>query len=293
MALHTDRTRFAVTVAPPKEYIPRSVFREVAETVHWGLIHLGYGSVLADDLSLPNRTHIIFGSNTMAWWGLEPPEGSILYNLEQIIPGEGWATDWLLDMFRRHTVWDYSQHNVETLATLDVPNVRHVPIGSVPEMERIVPAETQDIDVLFIGSPNRRRAWIIEQLQAIGLNAQLHCNVYGEARDALLARAKIVLNIHFGPRIFEIVRISYLLSNGIFVISEDCVDVAATDEFSEAVEFVGYDDFVHTCLRYLVDQAAREKRIEKGRALMRSRPVEKYLHAALQSPSELSGIGRE
>ncbi|WP_157121048.1 hypothetical protein [Nocardia miyunensis] len=285
--------RFAVTISPPKEYIHREAFREVAETVNWGLIRLGYGSVLADDLSLPNRTHIIFGSNTMAWWGLEAPEGAILYNLEQIIPGEGWATDWLLDMFRRHVVWDYSRHNIETLATLGVTNVRHVPIGSAPEMERIPPAETQDIDVLFIGSPNRRRAWIIEQLRAAGVNAQAHCNVYGKARDALYARAKIVLNIHFGPRIFEIVRISYLLTNSIFVISEDCVDAAATEEFADAIEFVDYDELVGTCLRYLADPAARAARAEKGLELMRGRPVERYLHTALQSPSELSGIGRD
>ncbi|WP_156959486.1 glycosyltransferase [Nocardia sp. BMG51109] len=268
----------------------------MAETVHWALDRLGYGSVLVNDLTIPNRRHIVFGSNTLSWWGQEVPEDAILYNFEQMAPGSRWVTDELLDLFRRHVVWDYSRYNVEALASMGMTNVHHVPIGSVPELEKIPPADTQDIDVLFVGGPNPRRHAPIAQLQEAGVNAQSHYDVYGRARDDLYARAKIVLNIHHGPRIFEIVRVSYLLANGIFVISEDCVDTDATAEFSDAVVFTEYDSLVETCLHYLADPAARAARADAGRALMRARPATKYIDAAvkaLESADERNRISRD
>ncbi|WP_216893749.1 hypothetical protein [Nocardia alni] len=275
-----DCVRFAVTIAPPKEYIHREVFREVAETVNAALLRLGFDSVLTDDIALPGRRHIVFGSNTLSWWDIEVPDDAILYNLEQIFPGTGWATDELLALFRRHIVWDYSLHNIAALRATRVNNVRHVPIGGVPELTRIPPAATRDIDVLFIGTYNDRRLAVIRRLKGMGINAQAHTAVYGTARDALYARAKIVLNIHHDHAIFEIVRVSYLLANQVFVISENCIDDEGA-EFSDAVVFVDYEYIVGTCLRYLAKPAAREARIEVGREIMRSRPATEYIAAAL------------
>jgi len=96
--------RFVVTIAPPVSYRPREAFREAAETVHLALLRLGHVSVLSDDLGIPHRRHIVFGSNTLSWWGMEVPDDAILYNLEQIVPGSKWAHEDLLTLFRRHTV---------------------------------------------------------------------------------------------------------------------------------------------------------------------------------------------
>ncbi|MBU3067626.1 glycosyltransferase [Nocardia sp. NEAU-G5] len=253
----------------------------MAETVHAALLRLGHVSILSDDLRIPNRRHIVFGSNTLSWWDLEVPDDAILYNLEQIVPGSKWAQDELLALFRRHTVWDYSRYNVAALAAAGVRNVQHVPIGSVPELERIPAAPVQDIDVLFVGEPNDRRRAPIERLREAGVNARAVSNVYGASRDALYARAKIVLNIHYDLRVFEIVRVSYLLANGIFVVSEDCVNDDETTEFSDAVVFTGYDRIVETCLRYLADPTARAVRGAAGREIMRRRPAARYLHDAV------------
>ena len=46
-------------------------------------------------------------------------------------------------------------------------------------------------------------------------------NAYGGKRDALIARAKVVLNIHYyAAQVFEIVRVSYLLANSKAVVTE-------------------------------------------------------------------------
>ncbi|MEU4313316.1 hypothetical protein [Nocardia sp. NPDC024068] len=274
--------RFAVTIAPPPSYQHREAFREVAETVDIALRRLGHDSVLTDELRVPGRRPIVFGSNTLSWWGLEVPDDAVLFNLEQIAPESEWVTEELLSLFRRHIVWDYSLRNIAALRELGVPDVRHVPIGHVPELERIPPAVERDIDVLVVGSLNERRLAPIERLRGLGVNAQAHFGLYGPARDALYARAEIILNTHYyDTKIFEIVRVSYLLANGLFVVSEDCADAEEAAPFAPAVAFTGYDRVVETCLHYLDSPAERAARIEAGREIMRDRPATGYLAAAV------------
>lgn len=279
----SDRpSRFAVTIAPPPSYRHREAFREVAETVDIALRRLGHDSVLTDDLRVPGRRSIVFGSNTLSWWGLEVPADAVLFNLEQIASGSEWVTDELLTLFRGHTVWDYSLRNIAALRELGVPDVRHVPIGHVPELERIVPAAEQDIDVLVVGSLNEHRLAPVERLRGLGVRAQAHFGVYGSARDALYARAKIILNTHyFDTGIFEIVRVSYLLANGLFVVSENCSDTEEAAPFASAVAFTEYDSVVRTCLHYLDSPGERAARVETGREIMRARPATAPLAAAV------------
>ncbi|GGL36318.1 glycosyltransferase [Nocardia jinanensis] len=288
-----DTEKFAVTIAPPLSYQHREAFREVAETVHYALCRAGFDSVLSDDIGIPGRRHIVFGSNTLHWWGIQVPDDAVLFNLEQVAPGSEWITDELLALFRRHTVWDYSLRNIAALRELGIEGVHHVPIGHVPELERIPPAPERDIDVLVVGSLNEHRLAPIERLRRLGINAQAHVGLYGPARDAMYARAEIVLNTHYYPAgVFEIVRVSYLLANGIFVISENCADIDESSEFAAAVVFDDYENLVSTCLRYLSTPTQRAARIEVGREIMRSRSATEYTAAAVAAlpPSGELGI---
>lgn len=58
---------------------------------------------------------------------------------------------------------------------------------------------TEDIDILFIGALNPRRQAIFDHLKAIApnLNIVFKNNAWGIVRNELIARAKIILNIHF------------------------------------------------------------------------------------------------
>ncbi|MEU1523347.1 hypothetical protein ABZ413_14225 [Nocardia rhamnosiphila] len=155
--------------------------------MHFALCRAGFDSVLSDDIGIPDRRHIVFGSNTLHWWDMQVPDGAILYNLEQVLPGS------------------------------------HV-------------------------------------------------------RDALYARSKIVLDTHYyDAGVFEIVRVSYLLANGIFVVSENGADIEESSPFAPAVAFDDYEK----CLRYLSRPTERAARIEVGRAIMRSRSATEYIAAAV------------
>jgi hypothetical protein len=277
--------RFAVTVLRPPGYQHWEAFTEVAETVHSALLHLGHDSVLTHDPHLPGRRHIILGSNLLAHHPNPAdvlPGNSVLYNLDQVSPDSPWITQNLLDLFKKHTVWDYSTRNITALERLGVSGARHVPIGHVPELERIPPAREEDIDVLFIGSLNERRLAPIRQLASEGLNAVAQFGLYGETRDALLARAKIVLNIHFyQAKVFEIVRVSYLLANGRFVVSEHGHDTEEEARFATGLAFTDYTKITDTCHHYLQHTAERRAHAETGRALMHAHPATDILRPAI------------
>src|SRR5262249_19248566 len=150
---------------------------------------------------------------------------AILYNLEQIDPASPWFQPGLIELFKRYAMWDYSPKNAEALDALGVKVAHIVPIGYVPELTRITPAAEPDIDVLFFGSINPRRKAILEQMVARRLRVRAVFGVYGPARDALIARARLVLNVHFyEAKVLEMVRLSYLLANRCAVLSECSAD---------------------------------------------------------------------
>ena len=209
------RMRFAVTVVSPPGYLHSAAFHEVAESIHYGLRSLGRDCVMTRAGQLPGRRHIVLGSNLLPHYGLLLAPDAILYNLEQVEAGSTWITPDLLTLFRRHVVWDYSEQNARALAALGVHISRIVPVGYVPELTRIAPAKTQDIDVLFFGSIVPRRRQVLERMRDAGVNVVAVFGLYGSERDALIARSKRLLNVHaYEAGVLEMVLISYLLANG-------------------------------------------------------------------------------
>ncbi len=264
-------TKFAVTMVATPGNPHWRAFSEVAESVCIALRTLGHDCVMTHELDIPGRTHILFGAGPRQRAAISAD--AILYNMEPIHPEAITVDQGLLEMFHFHQVWDYSLVNVEVLRRLGVPRVRHVPVGHVPELERIPALPDEDIDVLFIGGCNHRRMMPLAALQILGVNAQTYFGVYGPERDLLYARAKIVLNLHsFSGQAFEVVRVSYLLMNGRFVVSETAAAVD-TEGFERSVAFADYGRIVETCMHYLENPAERAVRARAGRAIMRARPT--------------------
>jgi hypothetical protein len=103
-------------------------------------------------------------------------------------------------------------------------------------------------------------------------------------------RSKIVLNLHqFGTAQLEQVRISYLLNNKCFVISEssDC------DPYAGGVVFARYEEIVACCQRYLAPgmEPARDRIAETGYQQLKAIPMLAQLksaiapHAVVEAPA--------
>ncbi len=274
-----------VLVIDPPGYAHGAVFAEVADGLAGALTDLGsHARCVRGGAELSGARTLVLGANLLAAdpalaRGLHPD--AVLFNLEQIQEHTPWCGPELLSLLRRHTVVDYSRQNIERLRSMGIHGVGLLEIGHHSSLERIEPGSTEEIDVLFYGSLNERRSRVLAELERRGLHVYHAFGVYGAARDALIARSKVVLNVHhYDARVFEIVRVSYLLANGRFVVSESGGDHELEAPFSDGLAFADYDELADVCHRFVQNPGARAAVAARGRELMRARPQTSYLAAA-------------
>jgi hypothetical protein len=253
---------FLISIVQPQGYAHKEAFREIAETLQYGLRGMGHTARILENSVDSTATNIILGAHRLTENEAKAiPPGSILYNLEQL--GSAPLNDFYCALAGRYQVWDYSPLNIarwkERRCVLPPLLVE---IGYVPELRRIPQDATRDIDVLFYGSVNEYRLQILRQLQDAGVRVHTVFGVYGKQRDALIARSKIVLNLHFyESNLFEAVRVSYLLANSRAVVSEVSPDIG---EFANAVAVFPYEGLVEGCLSLLRDETERRSLEERG-----------------------------
>lgn len=260
-------------------------YKEVIETVQWGLRELGHTAAYGLNTLSSTATNIIFGVQVLTEEVLHtlPPE-TIVYHLEQVRnqkledlkPQSRIAAD-------RFRVWDYSDANVSVWSQLGAKRMQVVPIGFAPVLERIEKHLNQDIDVLIYGSTSQDRMGAFHYLACSSLTALFVCGMYGKARDDLIARSKLIVNISALERskIFEIVRVSYLLANRKAVVANVEPDTMIDDDIRAAVKVTTPSELVDDCLRLASDAAARQQLEEEGHSIIKRRDIRAILQKAL------------
>ncbi len=277
-----------ILIVKPDGYIHSEAFAELAETLRSGLKSLGIDAKVVENHADPSAANIVLG-----WHLLREeqalPKQCILYNLEQMDRRNQAMRDRLVRMAKRCEIWDYSLRNIQILYQNRFPALlRHVPLGSVPTLARIAPAPEQDIDVLFYGSMNPRRAHVIEELKGAGLKVHAVFGVYGPARDALIARAKVVLNLHFyDTNIFEMVRVSYLWMNRKAVVAECNQTTELEDGLESAACFVPYGRLREACQELVANPEKRHALEERAFEIMSARDETAILRRVLAGEAEV------
>ncbi len=283
MAETLKRMRFAITIVAPPGYPHVAAFFEVAEALSSGLKALGHECAVTTRGDIPGCQHIVLGSNLLLEYPLQIAKDAILYNLEQIDMGSSWLRPELIALFKRHRVWDYSRRNAKALAELGVKVEQVVPVGYAPELTRIQHAAKKDIDVLFFGSLNDRRKAVIDGFQSAGVNVMAVFGAYGVKRDALIGRAKLVLNVHYyEAKVLEIVRLQYLLANKVAVLSERGADAAEDAELADGVAFADYGQIVAEGVRLLGAPEERDALAQTGFGIFSKRLQSKFLDFTLK-----------
>ena len=189
------------------------------------------------------------------------PSNTILLNTEQISDdtkdwGPGLAKN--LQWVKNFETWDYSIKNITSFQRLGIDSIKHVKLGYQKELVRIVKAP-KDIDILFYGAINERRAQVLDGLRAHGLNVAAVHGLYGQERDNLIGRSKVVLNMHFyKSQIFESVRVFYLLANSVAVVGEVNPETSIDPHILEAIYASNYDNLIESCLTLVNDNKQRE-----------------------------------
>lgn len=278
-------TDFQVVMISPDGYTHSAALSEIVETVVFGLHALGVNATFAiNRLVAPGPPAVLFGAHLLTdEEAPKLPDETIIYNLEQIGGTSSWCTPAYLGLLKRCRVWDYSVRNIRALAKLGVPQrAVHVPVGYMPQLTRIPQAPVQDVDVLFYGSVNERRAAVINSLQRKGLNAQAVFGVYGRDRDTIISRSKVVLNLHYyDTSIFELVRVSYLLANRKAVVAECHPGTEVDDGIATAVRLTPYEQLVDACVELVADSDQRRALEKRALAWMSRRDEPIFLARAL------------
>ena len=266
-------------------------YQEVIASVRWGLEQLGHSTTYSINNCHETATNVVFGGHLLPRMLIDHRHNVIYYNLEQIRghaqydPVEPVNT--IEFIAQNLPIWDYSQANIETWNRLTPKHpVKLMPICYAPVLTRIKSAETQDIDVLLYGVVGERRLSVFSllgNLVNLGLSTVFACGLYGESRDGLIARSKIVLNINNveHAKIFEIVRVSYLMANAKAVVADISPETHIEADIADGVLCVPIETIPKACLSLLNDRDRRTRLERQGFECISRRDIRPFLVAAL------------
>lgn len=279
---------YRIVIISPDDYIHSACFREIAMLLA--------GSFRSNNISCDftinefsdQKINIILGYHLLnkeiiKTEIIENKKRYIPFQLEQLTSSEFILTKDIIFVLKNGvSVWDYSKENIRFLKANDI-NAKYLPIGYHKDLE-IIKSEGEnkkDIDILFYGSIGKRREKILKILSE-KYKVKALFGVYGKERDNYIRRAKIVLNIHhYSAQLLEMVRLSYLLNNKIFLISEE----SHRNPYSDLeIEFLPYSEIVSKCDYYLKNEKARDTKRKKN-----------YVKFKKQFPMEvlLNSLGRD
>lgn len=258
-------------------------FAEVIASLAWGLGELGYQTSSSLNTWATGARHIVLCPHLLTDATISSlPADTIFYNLEQIDPLSPLPPS-RLTAFNNRIVWDFSDKNLLQWRRHGIAAVK-MPIGWYPNLSRISPSAEKSIDLLFYGVLNRRRIDSLNALARAGLKVHVARGVYSSELDNLLAQARAVLNVHCYPAgIFESVRASLPLANGIPVISERADQTEVPEIFSPLVHWATYADLADVCVELLADDNRLREPGERSRHTLSNYSVAALLQQALSS----------
>lgn len=206
---------------------------------------------------------------------------SIVLNMEN--SGSKWINDEYLRILKKFIVWDYNKVNAEAISAMISKPVHYLRMFYVRPLTRIDHRIAKDIDVLFYGSFNDRRSHILDQLRAKGLVVAAVFGVFGAELDGLIARAKVVINIHYYDNgRMEIVRLFDLFANRCAVASELNPGEFFDEDLRNGLAAAPYDELADIAEWLVADAVARERHAHAGFEALQRRHSAPLLGKALQ-----------
>ena len=246
------------------------IYDDLITALASSLIDLGHACTVNQNIYQPNAINILLGSTIFAsrFSNLNTQlkgKPYIVFQLEQLSDSHGLLPEWTeykLLLQNAKAIWDYSPSNVDYLRKSNFENVFYVPPAFHRNIETFRPKTNPAIDVLFIGSPHPRRQRILDELKSKGVVVGIHSSVFGELRNRLISDSKLVLNIHAWDVLnhLETVRLSYLLANRVFVVSER----GDHNPYDDGLVYGSYDQLVELCLQSLKDNEIKRGQIAEN-----------------------------
>lgn len=190
------------------------------------------------------------------------PKNFIIWNLEPLFVGSPHLKQSLVNKIQKAIIlMHYNLNEIEYVKQFN-KNVVYFPFAyhkSLENMYKINLPITEDIDVLFYGTPNEYRLKTIDTIKNAGINIVAHTynSLYTKERDEYIYRSKIVLLVNFFDNNPDIVRVTYLLSQRKCII----VDTFGNNELQniyKSFPIVENNKLVDTIKELLTDENRRQ-----------------------------------
>jgi hypothetical protein len=264
-------------------------FRELADALGAELEALGVRTRISDAGLPPVRagavTVLMPPHEFVALSGVQPPPEAlgrcVMVTAEQ--PSTAFFASNLELARHAGSVLDINPRSIRAYRAGGVA-AEHLQLGYSPAWDRRDGITGRDVDVLFIGRATGRRetllAGMADALERFEFRVILSDNrmaatdegpnfVAGENKLNLLARTKVLLNIHGeGEPYFEWLRVSEAMSNGCAIVTEHSTDIAplrpGVDVLSGRAESLGL-----LVAALLDDDEARAKMTQSAESLLR------------------------
>ncbi len=268
-----------------------AAFQEVILSTQYALQHLGFVVEISTNGKLyKDAINIVFaGHHTSVAKILNlgiDLQNIIIYNLEQVGRDVPWMNAKYFELMRHTHVWEYSEFNFKKLSIYGMQNMHLVPIGYTPNLEVIEQLEQEDIDVFFFGSISLRRIQVLDAMRAAGINIVTteHRQYIDKERNDLIARSKIILNVHFYDQasIFEVVRASFLLANKKAIVSELGINTAIETDIKQAIYHGSIEQLPSLCLDLLANPQKRQDLATNGYNIIKQRDSIKYIQSGME-----------
>ena len=120
--------------------------------------------------------------------------------------------------------YDYSLHNINLIGFGTYLPYKYN-LSEIIKLKKFLNV-LKIYDVIIVGTESSRRNKIVDQLMEKKINIIFISNIFGDARDKIIGKAKILLNIHGEDnfKIYENIRCERWRFAGITIISENCID---------------------------------------------------------------------
>lgn len=217
-----------------------------------------------DDKSKNENIYILFNINSLDVL----PNKYIVYNFEQLTTERVWDISFFDKCKNAIKIFDYSLENIKVFKKENI-EAYHLPFGWCSVLENKHTLEEKDIDLLFLGSLNKRRLNTISKLNTLTHNFYIHNKCFDKDYDIVTSKSKVGLNIHYydGDTILELTRIIPWICSGIHVISERSNDKFYDRIFNKVITFYKkgelYEKVKDAINNYDLEKMKRKKKILK------------------------------
>ena len=267
------------SVAGPVIILATRHCQYIAREIHDALERVGIGSEIIFERPASGYAdvpHFVICPQMFS----ELPGFYVAFQMEQSVSSRWFNADYLRMLESSFAVFDYSTTNIAFLkdSGLNLKQIYYVPVGPLPGiLPEGRPADHTDeaeYDVVFYGDANNERRQ--KYLQELGrrYRVKVVSEVFGEELYRILARAKLVVNIHYyAGALLETTRIWECLSLGKLVVSERSSDMDEHGDLDGIVDFVEIDDIqalVDRVGHWLRMDSEREQRIQDIRSALSS-----------------------